>query len=178
MGIGFGRQALKGVELAPGTLVALTNFDRQQNPESSASSFSWSIIDLRWSSFCLRRDCVRIRGFHGEERRQVLNVEHFRVLLPMAIVAFSEVATALARGDVPDEIMDAIRLGKLTALRKPNGGVRGIVVGDIVRTLVGRTMAQQLSKRVEVVTSPFQYALSTRAGTVRHSYAPKSDRSG
>ena len=70
-----------------------------------------------------------------------------------------------ARADVPDEIMDAIRLGWLTALRKPNGSVRGIVVGDIVRKLVGRTMAQQFSKRVEVATSPFQCALSTRAGT-------------
>ena len=96
-----------------------------------------------------------------------MTAEHLRVLLhcPVAIVAFSEVATALARADVPDEIMDAIRLGRLTVLRKPNGGVRGIVVRDIVRRLVGRTMAQQFSKRVEVATSPFQYALSTRAGT-------------
>ena len=72
-----------------------------------------------------------------------MTAEHLRVLSHclVAIVAFSEVATALARVDVPDEIMDAIRLGRLTALRKPNGGVRGIVVGDIVRRLVGRTMA-------------------------------------
>ena len=111
------------------------------------------------------------------ERRQVLNAEHFRVLLLMAIVAFSEVETALARGDVPDEIMDAIRLGKLTALRKPNWGVRSIVVGNIVRMLVGRTMAQQFSKREKVVTSPCQCALATRERTVRHSHAPNSDRS-
>ena len=31
-------------------------------------------------------------------------------------------------------ILVAIRLGRLTALRKPNGGVRGIAAGDIVRS--------------------------------------------
>ena len=61
---------------------------------------------------------------------------------------------------MPREIQGALRLGRLTALRKPNGGVRGIVAGDILRRLVARTMAQQYAVRVE-----FQYALSTRAGT-------------
>ena len=51
------------------------------------------------------------------------------------------------------------------ALLKPNGGVRGIVVGDIVRRLVARTIAQQMSDVVEAATAPHQYALSTRAGT-------------
>ena len=40
--------------------------------------------------------------------------------------------------------MDALRFGRLTALRKPCGGVRGIVAGDVVRRLVSRTMTQQL----------------------------------
>ena len=43
-------------------------------------------------------------------------------------------------------------------------GVRGIVVGDTVRRLVGRTIAQQLATAVEGATAPYQYALSTRAG--------------
>ena len=49
----------------------------------------------------------------------------------------------------------------MTALQKSGGGVRGIVVGDVVRRLVGRTIAQQL---MEGATAPFQYALSTKAG--------------
>ena len=65
---------------------------------------------------------------------------------------------------VPQPIVDAIRLGRMTALSKPDGGVRGIVTGDVVRRLVARTMAQQLSDAVESGTAPFQYALSTRAG--------------
>ena len=54
-------------------------------------------------------------------------------------------------------------MGRLTALQKP--GVRGIVAGDVFRRLVARTIAQQLGPAIERATSPFQYALSTRAGT-------------
>ena len=49
-------------------------------------------------------------------------------------------------------------------MSKPDGGVRGIVVGDILRRLVSRTIAQQLATTVEKATAPYQYALSTRAG--------------
>ena len=52
----------------------------------------------------------------------------------------------------------------MTALRKPDGGVRGIVAGDVIRRLVSRTIAQQMLKAVESATAPYQYALSTRAG--------------
>ena len=39
------------------------------------------------------------------------------------------------------------------------------MVGDVVRMLVARTLAQQFGPQVEAATHPFQYALSTRAGT-------------
>ena len=52
----------------------------------------------------------------------------------------------------------------MTVLQKPNGGVRGIVAGDVVRRLVARTISQQLSSVVERATAPFQYALSTKSG--------------
>ena len=45
--------------------------------------------------------------------------------------------------------------GRMTALSKPNGSVRVMVVGDVIR---------RLCKVVEAATSPFQCALSTRAG--------------
>ena len=44
----------------------------------------------------------------------------------------------------------------MTALRKTDGGVRGIVVGDFFRRVVARTIAQQIAQSVEAVTSPFQ----------------------
>ena len=75
------------------------------------------------------------------------------------------VALLLARASVPQEVLTALRMGRLTALQKPNGSVRGIVASDVFRRLVARTMAQQLGPAIERATSPFQYALSTRAGT-------------
>ena len=65
---------------------------------------------------------------------------------------------------MPDEIIEAIRLGRLTALSKPDGGVREIVVGDILRRLVARTITKQIAKKVEAATALPQYALSTKAG--------------
>ena len=65
---------------------------------------------------------------------------------------------------MPAEILPVIRLDRITALQKPSGGIRGIVVGDLFRRLVARTIAQQINPAVERATSPFQYALTTRAG--------------
>ena len=46
---------------------------------------------------------------------------------------FFRAAEMLARGEVPDGVASIIRRGRMTALQKPAGGVRGIVAGDIVR---------------------------------------------
>ena len=67
--------------------------------------------------------------------------------------------------------MKAIRLGRMTALSKPDGGVRGIVVGDFLRRLVAHTLAQQFSQAVLEATSPFQFAVSTKAGTEAETHA-------
>ena len=43
-------------------------------------------------------------------------------------------------------------------------GQQGVVASDVVRRLVSRTITQQLNDAALAATSPFQYALSTRAG--------------
>ena len=95
-----------------------------------------------------------------------MTVEHLRPLLDSVsdLKLFHSMAEGLARGAVPGVIVEALRVGRLTALRKPCGGVRSIEAGDVVRRLVSRTMAQQLGAAVESATAPFQYALRTRAG--------------
>ena len=64
----------------------------------------------------------------------------------------------MARASTPEE---AIRIGRMTALQKSTGSVRGIVAGDTIRRLLSRTIAQQIRTKV---TAPFQYALSTAQG--------------
>ena len=57
-----------------------------------------------------------------------------------------------------------VQAGRMTALKKDDGGVRGIVAGDVVRRLVTTTMSQQLGSATKAATAPCQYALSTRSG--------------
>ena len=68
---------------------------------------------------------------------------------------FGQVGALLSVGNVPEPFLEGIRLGRMTALKKPDGGVRGIVVGDIIRRLVARTIAKQVSKQAEAATAPF-----------------------
>ena len=53
-----------------------------------------------------------------------------------SIEAFAEVATLVAQARIPAAVMPAFGLGRVVALRKPNGGTRGLVVGDFFRRVV------------------------------------------
>ena len=52
----------------------------------------------------------------------------------------------------------------MIALTKRSSGIRGIVVGRILRRLVVRTMAQSLGSLWKTATAPHQDALTTRSG--------------
>ena len=95
-----------------------------------------------------------------------MTVEHLHPLLDHSgdLRLFAGAAEMFARGQVPESIQTAVKLGRMTALRKADCGVRGIVAGDVVRRLVARTMSQQLMEAVQSATSPFQHAMATRAG--------------
>ena len=90
-----------------------------------------------------------------------MTVEHLQPLLDHRNDA--KVAELLSRVEVPASGRGS-QVDRLTALPKPDGGVRGTVAGDIVRRLVARTMSQQLTEDVDRTTAPFQCALTTRAG--------------
>ena len=87
-----------------------------------------------------------------------MTAEHLHPLLESS--RDCELCQEFARGIIPVPVLEAIRMGRMTA----SGGVRGIVVGDMIRRLVSRTLAQQLAPAVEKATAPFQYALTIRAG--------------
>ena len=61
--------------------------------------------------------------------------EHFKLLLADAdgleLPAYA--ASALAKARVPPVVSAALALARMTALRKPDGGVRGIATGDVFR---------------------------------------------
>ena len=96
-----------------------------------------------------------------------LTAEIAKVLLddPIAAEAFQRVCLRLANATIPSTIAAAIGLGRMIALQKPSGGVRGLVVGDFLRRLVARSLAQHYASDFDAKCHPFQYALSTRADT-------------
>ena len=110
-----------------------------------------------------------VRPFQLDEHifsRNFRSMEHLRPLLDdvRALHSFFLMEEQLAQSKVPLAIVNLIRMKRLTALSKPDGGVRGIVAGDVVRRLVARTISQQLAPAVERATSPHQYVMTTRAG--------------
>ena len=107
--------------------------------------------------------CAKRRAAGGPSG---MTAEHLRPVLESSRDAerFWSMCRSFARGDIPEEFLQAVRMGRITALQKLTGGVRGIVAGDIIRGFVARTIAQQLGPAIERATAPFQHALTTRAG--------------
>ena len=96
-----------------------------------------------------------------------MRYEHLRVLLEDEDLwgLFAQLAQSFARAEIPAEIMQPLRLGRMSAFTKPNRRIREIVAGSILRRLICRAVAQQFADIFLETTAPYQYALQTRAGT-------------
>ena len=78
-----------------------------------------------------------------------MTTEYIRPLLDdhRAIHLFFRLGENLARAQVPEVVVSMVRSGRMTALSQEDGGVQGVVTGDVMRRLVARTMAQQLERQ-------------------------------
>ena len=65
----------------------------------------------------------------------------------------------------PAEVARLFMMATITAIRKSDGGVRDIATGTVFRRLVAKCLSRQYIAEVEKVCAPFQFAMSTRAGT-------------
>ena len=84
-----------------------------------------------------------------------MTTKHLRPLLDdVHATHVFQVGVRLPKGEVPRSVVRVLKKGRMTVQAKQDGGVRGIVAGDVIRRLVGRTMAQQLGDAVEATTSP------------------------
>ena len=168
-----GRQALCANSLAPGTPDTLRELtDPEKRPPVLSESIPPEILSF-WpaASFELSREKYA-KNIRSAPRGSAAGLagdtnEHYKVVLDdeEATELLLDAAEKLAQADVPEAVSNAMSLGSLTALRKDDGKVRGIVAGDTFRRGVSRTMAQQSAQVLEKACSPFQFALSTRAGT-------------
>ena len=93
--------------------------------------------------------------------------EHLRILLDDDEDArlLYGAASRLANATVPPVVLEGLRVGLLVALLKPNGRARALIVGDVLRRLVGRVLAQHCAPPVQAACMPCQCCLSTRVGT-------------
>ena len=144
------RQALEGEAIALGndiTRKMLT--DKLKRPPSIREPIDRDILG-RLPRVPLDLDVDKLLKNLRESRKgsaggpSGMTCEHLKPLLESAACCrlLGEAATQFARGQVPHEIAIALKMGRMKALQKPDGGVRGIVVGDVMRRLVARTLAQ------------------------------------
>ena len=75
--------------------------------------------------------------------REKMTTDHLRALVDNVrdLHMLFLVGELLATGKAPHEVVEIVRMCRLTALTKPIGGIRGIVSGDVIRRLVSRTIA-------------------------------------
>ena len=141
MGELFSARQVEGAELAPGSRHTLDTLqDQTKRPREARVPIPPPLANLRpRMPFALDGD-ILARNLRSAKRGPSgvpsgMTVEHLHPLLDHTRDSqlFFQAAELLARAQVPPSIKEAIRLGRLTALRKVDGGVRGIVAGDIVR---------------------------------------------
>ena len=168
--VSAGRAALEAAAVAPGDNTTLESLrDPRRRPDRARDAIPARVLEhvpaipfsLDEEKFAKNVRSARKGVAPGPSG---MTCEHLRSLLenPRDLHILFLMAEQLARGEAPDVAVHVTRLGRIPALQKPAGGVRGIVASDVIRRLVARTMAQQLSERVKSATAPFQYALSTR----------------
>ena len=61
----------------------------------------------------------------------------------------TDMAENFARAIVPQDIVQALLMGYITALQKDGGGVRGIVAGESFRRLVSKALAKQYGPEIK-----------------------------
>ena len=167
------RQALTAAALAPGTdetFRALSDPTRRppsRRREMPAKVLSHEPAEAVTLSVQQVAESLRSAKRGSAPGLSGATVDHYKLLLddPAALELLAFAVNCLARADVPPVIVQALSLSRLTALRKPGGGVRGIATGDVFRRLVSKVLARAFANVFDEDTRPYQFALSTRAGT-------------
>ena len=92
--------------------------------------------------------------------------EHVKAMLDDLVTTdlWCNTAAHFARGEVPEPIAQGIPIGRVTALDKGEGKVRGIVTGSCFRRLVAKTLAKQLSACNELLDDVVPLGNGSAAG--------------
>ena len=112
-------------------------------------------------------EALRRAGRGSAQDLAGMRYEHVRVLVEDDDLwaLFGDLIQEFARAEAPEPVMQALRLGRMTALQKKDNKIRGIVAGSVIRRLTCKAVAAQFSEDFMARTAPFQFALQTKAGT-------------
>ena len=78
--------------------------------------------------------------------------------------ALAGLATRLARGQAPRDIIPWLTGAPLTPLRKRDGGVRPIAVGETIRRLIASILMRRIRDQAAEHLAPHQVGVATKAG--------------
>ena len=167
------RQVLTACDLAPGTeatWAALT--DPARRPPEARTAIDPDILQHQPSQPVHLTTGAVAAALRSARRGSApglsaMCAEHLKFLLQdgEAIELLAEASALLAQARVPADVCKAIAMARRAALRKADGGVRGIATGDMFRRLVSKAPAREWVEKFDHATRPFQFALQARAGT-------------
>ena len=165
------RQCLTGATIAAGTDATLQEM-QSRKPQGVVRNITQRIMEWQPEAPVVVDRKVFVRSLKSVPRGSSpgpggCTFEHLRCLLDETETTemLHDAVCSFARASLPVEISTVLMSARLTALNKPDGGVRGIATGCSLRRLVARALAKQFGSAFEAECAPFQYALSTRAGT-------------
>ena len=166
-------RALVSEPLAPGSEATLAELrDPARRPSEPYGPIAGEVLEFQPPEPCPLPLAAFVEGLRGARRGSAAGPsgatnEHLRILLndEEDTLRLHAAAERIATAELPPPVLDALRVGRIVALRKPAGGVRALVVGNVLRRLVGRVLAQTFSAQLQQACQPFQFGLSTRAGT-------------
>ena len=158
------RHELTGAALAPKDEITLAEL-RSRRPQSRAHDIPQAIIDYIPES-PLQLDakifakCLQTAPSGSAPGPGGCTNEMLRVCLDdvETLSLLISAAEDFARAETPPAAQ-SFMLATMTALRKKDGGVRGIATGSSFRRLVAKTLAKQFSTAVNDTCAPFQFAL-------------------
>lgn len=168
------RQALTSAALAPGTTDTLEAIrDPQRRPPAPRRPIPNHLLSPSCGSAALRLEPQEVcealrtakRGTAPGLSGMSLDLLKLCIEEAEALQLLAHALTQVACGEVPPAILAVLTRGRLTALAKPGGGVRGITTGEALRRLTSRVLARRFAPIFDEATRPYQYALQTRAGT-------------
>ena len=126
-----------------------------------------------------RPECLRAFPLETAPGPTGLRVQHLRDACVVGnsdsfLAQLAEVVSLLAQGRAPSFVAPVLAGAGLVALPKPQGGVRPIAVGEILRRLTGKCLMTQVREDAQAFFWPAQVGVAVKGGAERAVHAVRA----